>query len=323
MLNSSILEAFNDLHGFLQLLFILLASFLIYAKRRELENLCQRKIFSLYFDILEHCSMIASLKPLKILAPPIALVRTDAVKKFDQFEDNMLINNLKDFESEILALSEIRHRNIMQMYGYCSHPKHSFLVFGLIEMESLRMVLTVNEETKELDWKKKLNFVKGLINVFNNVLLDLDYEAHISYFGTNRILKPDSSNWTSLVGTYWCIAPKLDYIMKVDKKCGVYSFGVLTIEVFMRRRPDNLLSYLSSLASTSTSAFICDKSMSFTTSKPIYLNDQQSSIPFTVEPFLDHEIWGTIWCYNLGHISSLCFIGILFDWFLKYWVLIA
>ncbi|MBA0629370.1 hypothetical protein Godav_023943, partial [Gossypium davidsonii] len=88
-----------------------------------------------------------------------------------------------------------------QMYDFCSHPKHSFLVYKLVERGSLRMMLSNNEQSKELDWKKRLNVVKGLANALyymhhghlqpivhrdissNNVLLDLDYEAHVFDFG--------------------------------------------------------------------------------------------------------------------------------------------
>ncbi|KAB2063218.1 hypothetical protein ES319_A10G201500v1 [Gossypium barbadense] len=194
-----------------------------------------------------------------------------AVKKLHRSEDNILINNLKAFESKIIALLEIRHRNIVKMYGFCSHPKHSFLVYEHVERGSLRMLLSNNEQSKELDWKKRLNVVKGLANALsymhhghshpivhrdissNNVLLDLDYEVLVSDFGTARILKPDSSNWTSLAGTYGYIAPELAYTMRVDEKCDIYSFGVLTTEVFMGRHPGDLISYFSSLESASSS----------------------------------------------------------------------
>ncbi|XP_039036153.1 MDIS1-interacting receptor like kinase 2-like [Hibiscus syriacus] len=193
------------------------------------------------------------------------------VKKFHNSEDNMLIHNMKAFESEIVALLEIRHRNIVRMYGFCLHPRHSFLVYEFIEKGSLKMVLSNNEQAKELDWKKRLNVVKGLANALsymhhdrsqpiihrdissNNVLLDSDYEAHVSDFGTARLLKPDSSYWTSLAGTYGYIAPELAYTLRVDEKCDVYSFGVLTIEVVMGRHPADLLSYLSSSTSRTIS----------------------------------------------------------------------
>jgi len=41
----------------------------------------------------------------------------------------------------------------------------------------------------------------------NNILLDLNYEACVSDFGTARLLRPDSSNWTAIAGTIGYIAP--------------------------------------------------------------------------------------------------------------------
>jgi serine/threonine protein kinase len=41
----------------------------------------------------------------------------------------------------------------------------------------------------------------------NNILLDADFNAYVSDFGIARMLRPDSSNWSELPGTYGYIAP--------------------------------------------------------------------------------------------------------------------
>ncbi|KAF2318464.1 hypothetical protein GH714_007999 [Hevea brasiliensis] len=150
-----------------------------------------------------------------------------AIKKLHQSQDGMT-SNLKAFRSEIRALSDVRHRNIVKLYGFCSHPKNSFLVYEYVERGSLKMILSKDEKAMELDWKKRLNIVKGIANALcymhcdcsppivhrdissNNVLLDLEYEAHVSDFGTARLLMPDSSNWTSFAGTLGYVAPVTD-----------------------------------------------------------------------------------------------------------------
>ncbi|MFS7894266.1 putative protein kinase RLK-Pelle-LRR-XI-1 family [Helianthus anomalus] len=40
-----------------------------------------------------------------------------------------------------------------------------------------------------------------------NILLDSEYEACVSDFGTSKILNPNSSNWTNIAGTFGYLAP--------------------------------------------------------------------------------------------------------------------
>ncbi|XP_058007305.1 probable leucine-rich repeat receptor-like protein kinase At1g35710 isoform X2 [Hevea brasiliensis] len=148
-----------------------------------------------------------------------------AVKKFHQSQDGGEIANLKAFRNEIDVLMNIRHRNIVRLYGFCSHPKLSFLVYEFMERGSLRMILSNEEQARELDWVKRLNVIKGMANALsflhnhcfppiihgdissNNVLLDSDSEAHISDFGTARLLMPNSSNFSPFAGTFGYTAP--------------------------------------------------------------------------------------------------------------------
>jgi serine/threonine protein kinase len=147
-----------------------------------------------------------------------------AVKKLHRSQTEKL-SDFKAFEREVYVLANIRHRNIVKMKGFCSNAKHSFLVYEFIERGSLRKIITSEEQAIEFDWTKRLNVVKGVGGALsylhhsccppiihrditsNNILLDLEYEAHVSDFGTARLLMPDSSNWTSFAGTFGYTAP--------------------------------------------------------------------------------------------------------------------
>nr|XP_048324184.1 MDIS1-interacting receptor like kinase 2-like [Ziziphus jujuba var. spinosa] len=82
--------------------------------------------------------------------------------------------------------------------------------------------------------------------------------AHVSAFGTARLLKPDPSNWTSFARTFGYAAPELAYTMRVNEKCDVYSFGVVLLDILIGRHPGDLVSSLSlswSLSSSATPAY--------------------------------------------------------------------
>ncbi|CAL8173350.1 unnamed protein product [Prunus armeniaca] len=178
----------------------------------------------------------------------------------------------KEFMNEVRALSEIRHRNIMKLYGFCAHKQHSFLVYEYLERGSLAAMLSKDEEAKELGWSKRVNIVKGIAHALSymhhdclppivhrdisskNILLDSGYEACVSDFGTAKFLNPDSTNWTVAAGTHGYMAPELAYTMEVNENCDVYSFGVLTLEIIMGKHPGDLFSSFSSVSSSSSSS---------------------------------------------------------------------
>ncbi|KAL3735087.1 hypothetical protein ACJRO7_024264 [Eucalyptus globulus] len=195
---------------------------------------------------------------------------TFAVKKFKEAVE-VKIASQKAFEREIHALIEARHRNIIKLYGFCSSSRHSFLVYEFLELGNLKDVLNDEKRITTFDWNKRVNVIKGVAFALSymhhecsppivhrdvsskNILMDEEYEAHVSDFGTAKVLHPYSSNWTSFGGTFGYAAPELAYTMEVKEKCDVYSFGVVTLEVIMGRHPGDLISSLASSASSSSS----------------------------------------------------------------------
>ncbi|CDP19277.1 unnamed protein product [Coffea canephora] len=168
----------------------------------------------------------------------------------------------RSFLNEIRALTEIKHRNVVKLFGFCSNAQHSILVYECLERGSLAKILSIEEAAKELDWQKRLNIIKGITHALsymhhdcsppivhrdissNNILLDPECEAHVSDFGTAKFLRRDSSNWSSLAGTYGYVAPEFAYTLRVNEKCDVYSFGVLTMEVIKGKHPGDLIANL-------------------------------------------------------------------------------
>uniref|UniRef100_A0A0R0FM71 non-specific serine/threonine protein kinase n=1 Tax=Glycine max TaxID=3847 RepID=A0A0R0FM71_SOYBN len=184
-----------------------------------------------------------------------------AVKKLHSVPNGEMLN-LKAFTCEIQALTEIRHRNIVKLYGFCSHSQFSFLVCEFLENGSVEKTLKDDGQAMAFDWYKRVNVVKDVANALcymhhecsprivhrdissKNVLLDSEYVAHVSDFGTAKFLNPDSSNWTSFVGTFGYAAPELAYTMEVNEKCDVYSFGVLAWEILIGKHPGDVISSL-------------------------------------------------------------------------------
>ncbi|XP_057435904.1 MDIS1-interacting receptor like kinase 2-like isoform X2 [Lotus japonicus] len=197
-----------------------------------------------------------------------------AVKKLHSVTDEEMSNfSSKAFNSEIQTLTEIRHRNIIKLHGFCLHSKFSFLVYEFLEGGSLDHVLNSDKQATAFDWEKRVNVVKGVANALSymhhdcsppiihrdisskNVLLDLQYEAHVSDFGTAKFLKPGSHTWTAFAGTFGYAAPELAQTMQVNEKCDVYSFGVFALEIIIGKHPGDLIS---SLMSPSTAPMVND-----------------------------------------------------------------
>ncbi|KAK1260421.1 putative LRR receptor-like serine/threonine-protein kinase [Acorus gramineus] len=190
----------------------------------------------------------------------------DIVKATNNFDDSHLIGmggNGSVYSAElpsgqvlaVRALTGMRHRNIVKLYGFCPHSRCMLLIYEYMERGSLRDILRDDVRAAELDWAKRAEAVKGVANALaymhhdctpgivhrdvtsNNILFNTEFKVCVSDFGTARLLRPGASNWTALAGTCGYLAPELAYTMNVTEKCDVYSFGVVALEMIMGRHP--------------------------------------------------------------------------------------
>ncbi|KAF7844808.1 putative leucine-rich repeat receptor-like protein kinase [Senna tora] len=197
----------------------------------------------------------------------------------------------KSFRNEIKMLAEIRHRNIIKLYGFCLYNKCMFLVYEYMEGGSLFCALHNDTRVPELNWSDRVKIVKGIANALaymhhdciqpiihrditsGNILLNSKFEAFVADFGTARIINPNSSHQTLLARTYGYIAPELAYTLNATAKCDVYSFGVVALETMMGKHPRELISSLSKSSSTRRSILkdILDSRLPF----PFFRKDAQ------------------------------------------------
>ncbi|PIN17357.1 Serine/threonine protein kinase [Handroanthus impetiginosus] len=198
--------------------------------------------------------------------------RVVALKKLHRLEGENPTYD-KCFKNEAKILSQIRHQNIVKLFGYCLHKRCMFLIYDYMERGSLFCVLKDENEALELDWIKRVNVVKSIAHALSymhhdcmppilhrdistsNILLNSKLEACLSDFGIARVLDPDSSNQTQIAGTRGYIAPELAYTMIVNEKCDVYSFGMIALETISGSHPGE---FISSIRSTAKSIVLQD-----------------------------------------------------------------
>ena len=104
------------------------------------------------------------------------------------------------------------------------------MLYEFLERGSLAAILNTDAAAQELGWSQRMNVIKAVAHALSylhhdcfppivhrdisskNLLLDLEYEAHVADFGIAKSLKPDSSNWTEFAGTCGYIAPGIYYL---------------------------------------------------------------------------------------------------------------
>ncbi|MBA0719529.1 hypothetical protein Golax_007199 [Gossypium laxum] len=161
----------------------------------------------------------------------------------------------KEYFAEICTIGRLRHKNIVQLQGWCHEGEHHLLVYEYMPNGSLDRYIG----KQFLDWDTRFKILTGLASALlylhedssnpvvhrdvkpNNVMLDEEFNAHLGDFGLARLLQNDDSVTTMLAGTPGYLAPEVGFTGKSTPESDVYSFGMVVIEVVCGRRAKGIL----------------------------------------------------------------------------------
>lgn len=176
--------------------------------------------------------------------------RTVAIKKFCSESSQ----SRKEFEAEVKIIGRLRHRNLVQLLGWCDSPKGLLLVYELMPEGSLDRHIYNTESV--LTWAQRYNIIVGLGSALrylhrdweqcvvhgdikpSNIMLDASYNCKLGDFGLARLGDHGAGPKTTVVkGTRGYIDPEFVNTSRRCTQSDVYSFGIVLLEIVSGRPP--------------------------------------------------------------------------------------
>jgi serine/threonine protein kinase len=159
----------------------------------------------------------------------------------------------REFVTEVKIISSLRHRNLVQLIGWC-HEKDEFLmIYEFMPNGSLDAHLFGKKP--HLAWHVRCKITLGLASALlylheeweqcvvhrdikaSNVMLDSNFNAKLGDFGLARLMDHElGPQTTGLAGTFGYMAPEYISTGRASKESDVYSFGVVTLEIVTGRK---------------------------------------------------------------------------------------
>uniref|UniRef100_J3LC05 non-specific serine/threonine protein kinase n=1 Tax=Oryza brachyantha TaxID=4533 RepID=J3LC05_ORYBR len=163
---------------------------------------------------------------------------------------------IKEFVAEVASIGRLRHRNLVQLLGYCRLKDELLLVYDYMPNGSLDKYLYSHDDKPTLNWTQRFQIIKGIASGLlylheeweqivihrdikpSNVLLDNDMNGRLGDFGLARLYNRDTELQTTVVaGTFGYMAPELALTGKASPPTDVFAFGAFLLEVTSGRRP--------------------------------------------------------------------------------------
>jgi serine/threonine protein kinase len=163
---------------------------------------------------------------------------------------------MKEFVTEIVSIGKLRHRNLVQLLGYCRRKGELILVYDYMSNGSLDKCIHCEQDKLTLNWAQRFHVIRGIATGLlylhekwekvvihrdikaSNVLLDDDMNGRLGDFGLARLYEHGTDpQSTHMVGTMGYLAPELVRTGKASPHTDVYAFGMFLLEVACGQKP--------------------------------------------------------------------------------------
>ncbi|CAA7397875.1 unnamed protein product [Spirodela intermedia] len=168
----------------------------------------------------------------------------------------------KEFQTEVLLLSRLHHRNLVNLVGYCVERGQHMLVYEFMSNGSLANHLYV-EGVRSLSWEERLNIALDISQGIEylhegavppiihrdlksaNILLDASLTAKVADFGLSKEEMALDRRSSGLKGTYGYMDPNYVSTNMITTKSDIYSFGIIMFELITAINPQQgLMEYI-------------------------------------------------------------------------------
>ncbi|XP_010918272.1 L-type lectin-domain containing receptor kinase IV.1-like [Elaeis guineensis] len=162
---------------------------------------------------------------------------------------------VREFIAEIVSIGRLRHRNLVQLLGYCRRKGELLLVYEFMPNGSLDKYL-FNQPKLMLSWGQRFQIIKGVASALyylhegwekvvvhrdikaSNILLDDQMNGRLGDFGLARLYDHGTGPQKAhVVGSLGYLAPELTKTGKATASTDVFAFGGFLLEVACGRRP--------------------------------------------------------------------------------------